>query len=211
VDAGEPCARETKLTLSALLLELADREGSRLSIDEVLAHFGRRAFGAALFIFAVPNLLPLPPGSSTVLGLPLLIISPQLMVGAKSPWLPRAVGARTVDLSVLRAACRKVAPWVERVERLTTRRLAFMFGFPGEIGIGLVCTLLAAILILPIPLGNLLPATAVVILSLSLIQRDGLLAMLGYCAAAASVTVLVLGYRVVIAVFVRLGSMIGLW
>jgi hypothetical protein len=210
LDADEP-GPEADLTLSALLLALAECEGSRLSIEAVLAHFGRRAFGAALFVFAAPNLLPLPPGSSTVLGLPLLIIAPQLMFGAKTPWLPRSVGCRTLDLSVLRAFCRRAAPWVARVERLTTRRLPFMFAGPGVIAIGLVCTLLAAVLLLPIPLGNLLPATAIAILALSLTQRDGVLAVAGHLAAGASVAVLVLGGRVVVAAAMRLGAMTGLW
>jgi hypothetical protein len=56
-----------------------------------------------------------------------------------------------------------------------------MFGRFGEMTIGFVCSLLAAVLILPIPLGNLLPATAIAALALSLIQRDGLLASSATC------------------------------
>jgi hypothetical protein len=208
--AGER-AGEGGPTLSALLLALADRPAPRLSLDEILKHFGRRAFGAALFVFAVPNLLPLPPGSSTALGLPLLLIAPQLMIGAKTPWLPRFLGARTVDVAVIAAACRKAAPWVARIERLSTRRLAFLFTLPGEVAIGLVCTLLAAVLILPIPLGNLLPAIAVALLALGLVQHDGLLLIAGYVMAAVSTTVLVLGGRLVVAALMRLGAMVGLW
>jgi hypothetical protein len=209
--ASGPLADEERLTLSALLLTLADQPGPRLSLDAILKHFGRRAFGAALFVFAVPNLLPLPPGSSTALGLPLLLIAPQLMFGAKAPWLPRFLADRTVDVAVIGAACRKAAPWVARVERLSTRRLSFLFGLPGEVLIGLVCTLLAAVLILPIPLGNLLPAAAVVLLSLGLVQHDGLLLLIGYATAAVSASVLALGGRLAIAAVMRLGAMTGLW
>ena len=71
--------------------------------------------------------------------------------------------------------------------------------------------LLAAVLLLPIPLGNLLPATAIAILALSLAQRDGVLTVAGFLAAAASVAVLVMGGRVVVAATMRLGAMTGLW
>ncbi len=70
-------------------------------------------------------------------------------------------------------------------------RLSFLFGSVGERAIGLVCTLLALVLILPIPLGNILPAVAVSVLSLALVQRDGALAIFGYLLAGLSGSILV--------------------
>ena len=67
----------------------------------------------------------------------------------------------------------------------------------GERLIGLVCTVLALVLILPIPLGNILPAAAVSVLGLALAQRDGALALLGYALAAASASVLVLAAGII--------------
>jgi hypothetical protein len=175
-----------------------------MTVDGIVAHFGRRAFGAALFIFAAPNLLPLPPGSSTVLGWPLLLIAPQLMFGAKEPRLPKRIADHAVETAFIDGVCRRVAPWVARIERVSTRRLGFLFGVPGDILLGLVCTLLAAVLILPLPLGNLLPAIAVTLLGLALVQRDGLLAIVGYVAAAISAAVLIGGGHLVIATLTRL-------
>jgi hypothetical protein len=207
----DPAIDEEDLTLSALLLTLAGNGRPKLSVDEIIAHFGHRAFGAVLFTFALPNLLPLPPGSSTVLGLPLLLIAPQLAFGANDPWLPGALGRRTVDAGVVSAACRRIVPWVRKVETLTTRRFDFMFGAVGDLLIGIVCTALAAVLILPIPLGNVLPALAVVILALSLTQRDGLLTLIGYAAAAISGGVLIFSGHLVVAAVGRLARMIDLY
>jgi hypothetical protein len=194
---------EDELTLSSLLLSLTEHRGDQMTVDGIVAHFGRRAFGAALFIFAAPNLLPLPPGSSTVLGWPLLLIAPQLMFGAKDPWLPKRIANHAVGTSFLDGVCRRLAPWVARIERVTTRRLGILFGFPGDILLGFVCTLLAAVLILPLPLGNLIPAIAVTLLGLALAQRDGLLAIAGYVAAAVSAAVLIGGGHLVIAAVMR--------
>lgn len=196
--------KEDELALSALLLSLTQTSSAQMTVGSVVAHFGRRAFGAALFIFAAPNLLPLPPGSSTVLGWPLLLIAPQLMFGAKDPWLPKRIANHAVETSFVDAVCRRLAPWVARIERVTTRRLGLLFGMPGDILLGSVCTLLAAVLVLPLPLGNLLPATAVTLLGLALVQRDGLLAIAGYVAAAVSAAVLVGAGHLVIAALMRL-------
>lgn len=73
--------------------------------------------------------------------------------------------------------------------------------------IGLICTALAAVLIFPIPLGNLLPATAIAILGLSLVHRDGALAVVGYLTAAISFGVLMLSGQVVMAAVT--GSSLG--
>ena len=198
VDEGQSVPEEESQSLSVLLLTLVDHGSGPLSLDMILAHFGRRAFGAALFILAIPNLLPLPPGSSTVLGLPLLILAPQLAFGSEAPRIPRLLGRQTVDRAALDAVCRRAAPWVKRAEGLTRRRFGFMFGRLGDLAIGLVCTLLAAVLILPIPLGNLLPAAAVAALALSLVERDGVLTLLGYAIAGVSAGVLLLSGHVVL-------------
>jgi hypothetical protein len=64
------------------------------------------------------------------------------------------------------------------------------------------------VLVLPIPLGNLAPGATVAVLALALLQRDGLLALLGYLMAAVSVGLLVLSAGVVAAAVDRLLHMI---
>jgi hypothetical protein len=202
---------EDAVTLSEVLQRLANHPGPTLTVDDLMAHFGPRAFGALLFIFAVPNLLPLPPGSSTVLGLPLLLIGPQLALGANDPWLPNGLRQRTIRTSILASVCRKALPGVKKVERMSSRRLAIVFGGPGDVLIGIVCTLLAAVLILPIPLGNMLPALAIVLLGLSLAQRDGVLALMGHAMAATSAGVLFLSGHLVVQAVGRLSAWISGW
>jgi hypothetical protein len=151
VDEVSDTVADKRLSLSDLLLTLGEGEAETVSVDAIVAHFGRRAFGAVLFIFSIPNLLPLPPGSSTFLSLPLLILAPQLAIGRRKPWIPRWLGGRTVGREALRRMTERLVPWVERVERMTTPRLSFMFGRLGDVAIGVVCTALAGVLILPIP------------------------------------------------------------
>lgn len=188
---------EAHLPLSELLLTVAEGPGGPITLGEIVSHFGPRAFGAVLFVFAMPNLLPLPPGTSTLLGVPLLLIAPQLALGGRKPWIPDRLARQVVDRETIGRVCRRAAPWVKRAEQLTTRRLDLMFGRPGDAAIGIVCTLLSAVLILPIPLGNMLPAAAVSVLSLSLVQRDGVLALFGYALAVLSGGVLVLAANLI--------------
>jgi hypothetical protein len=211
MELSRPVVPETHLPLSALLETLARGAGTGITVGDIVSHFGPRAFGAVLFVFAMANLLPLPPGGSTMLGMPLLLIAPQLALGGRRPWIPARMARQVVDRETIDRASSRAAPWVERAERLTRRRLAFMFGPIGDAMIGIVCTLLAAVLILPIPLGNMLPAAAIVALALSLVQRDGLLTIAGYALAGVSAGVLIVSGELVVAAVHRLGSMTGLW
>jgi hypothetical protein len=194
---------EKAVPLSVLLRTLPDLGGKVVTVGEVIAHFGPRAFGALLFVFALPNLLPLPPGSTTLLGLPLLLFAPQLALGSQQPWLPQRLRTRAFDAAALRKIGTRASVWVERAEALTTRRGAFMFGPLGAALIGIVCTLLAVVLILPIPLGNLLPAFTIAVFGLSLVQRDGLLALVGYALASASAGALVVAANIILALLAR--------
>ena len=161
--------------LSEVLQEVADLPSERISVAELTERFGGRAMGALLLIFGLLCLLPLPPGATTVFGLPLLLLSPQLVWGRHAPWLPQRVRHRMIPIDDMRATLPRVIRWLRRVESFSQPRLTFLFGPVGERLIGVVCTLLAFVLILPIWGGNFLPATAVTVLALSLILKDGVL------------------------------------
>ena len=79
--------------LSVVLLQLAqDRSRSRVSVADLLALLGDRAIGALMFIFAAPNILPVPPGVSAILGAPLLFLAAQWMLGMR-PGCPNWSGS----------------------------------------------------------------------------------------------------------------------
>jgi hypothetical protein len=196
-------------SISAILRELCADPEAEITVGQIVRRFGRRAFGAVLFLFSTPNLLPLPPGSSTVLGAPLVLLAPQVALGVQAPWIPRGLASRKVKGAALAATFGRMLPFVERAERFSRPRLHFMFGPVGDRVIGLVCTLLALVLILPIFGANMLPAAAVGVLSLSLVQRDGVLALIGYLLAIASAGVLVLMAGAVVLAIEKLLQVFG--
>lgn len=189
-------AEEQQKPISVVLRELCAEDDMRLG--DIVDRFGRRAFGSLLFVLAIPNLLPLPPGSSTVLGAPLLLLSPQLALGVHAPWLPKWLEDRTISGAGLSRAFNRLLPWVERIEKISSPRMGFMFGTIGDRAIGIICTVLSFVLILPIPLGNLLPALTIGVLGFALLQRDGLFATAGYILAAFSGLLLYLAADAVI-------------
>jgi hypothetical protein len=187
--------------LSEVLAEIADGAGARISVGELMRRFGGRALGALIFVFGLACFLPLPPGATTIFGLPLLLLAPQLVIGASAPWLPERIKARTLATEDLKRGLDRLIPWLRKAEAISRPRLPMLFGPLGERAIGVACTALALVLILPIPLGNMLPALAVSTLSFSLIQRDGVIAILGYVVTAASAGVLALAAHFIVRSF----------
>lgn len=147
------------------------------------AAFGDRALGALIFVFAVPNLLPLPPGSSALLGAPLLLVAFQLALGRRVLWLPPFLATRTVSRELLLAVTARIMPHLRWVERLLAPRIDVMFSGPAECLMGLAAFVMALVLFLPIPFANALPAAALSLFALGLMQRDGLAVLLGWLVA----------------------------
>lgn len=173
--------------LSELLSDIAeDKSRHRISIADLLIAMKDRAIGALLLIFAIPNVLPTPPGTSTVLGAPLIFLAAQLALGRR-PWLPGFIANRSIARRDFAALMQRAAPWLARAERLLRPRFSVISRPPFEYAIGAICFLLAVILFLPIPLGNMLPALAICVLALGVLERDGVWIVAGLIVAAASV------------------------
>ena len=180
---------DPKATLSSMLQALAqDDSRERISVGDLLEALGDRALAALLFVFAVPNVLPVPPGTSTVLGAPLVFLAAQLAFGRR-PWLPSVMARRTMTRSDFAALVRRISPWLARAERLLRPRAMRLALPPMEYLVGMVCLLLAVVLVLPVPLGNMLPALAISLLALGVLERDGVWIVAGLVAAVASAIV----------------------
>lgn len=161
------------------------------TIGDLANSLGERAFGALMFIFAVPNAIPMPPGTSAILGLPLVILTWQVLVGRQTLWLPEVVRKRRISKEMLHTFVSKVTPIMTKLERVLKPRLGFIVSSDmAERLIGLVAFPLALILFLPIPFGNIPPALAIACLALGLAERDGLAVIVGYALSAASVAIL---------------------
>jgi hypothetical protein len=175
--------------LSVVLFNLAhDFSRERVSVGDLLDELGDRALGALMFVFAVPNVLPVPPGTSAILGTPLVFLAAQMMFG-RGPWLPAIVAKRSLSREDFAALVRRVIPWLVKAEKLLRPRFSALASPPVEYAVGLVCLLLALVLALPIPLGNMLPALAISLLALGMLERDGYWIVAGLAAGVVAAAV----------------------
>lgn len=205
-DARRPRARRQRKKerrLSAVLRELETRPEERFSIHDIVAMFGDRAFSAIMLVFCLLTIVIIVPGSSIITGAPLLLVAAQMLAGRKTLWIPARLGNRTVARSVIGRINARFLRFLRRMERLLQPRLPGMFSPLSIRFLGLVCLLLAVIIVLPIPMGNTGPSLSIALIALAIMTRDGLAAIAGIAIGVGSAIVLVILYGAAIALFLH--------
>jgi hypothetical protein len=151
------------------------------------AHGG--AWQASLLVLlAAPCLLPIP-GVGSVLSLALALLGLMLWLQAPHADLPPRL-ARLARLSLPREGATRslalLARFYEFSHRLTRPRLMLLAGPSARWWLGPMTVVMAVLIFLPIPFGNLLPAISLMLAGVALAARDGLLmlASLGVGAGA---------------------------
>jgi len=191
---GAPQRRRPR-RLSQLFAQIARDADDRVSVASIRDALGDRSFAALLVMFAVFNLIPLPPGASAFLGLPMVIVAAQMMYGSRRAWLPAFVMNRSISAEQFRSVMDWVIPRLVRLERVIRPRYWPFWRRHGDRVIGFIALVMAIVVTLPIPFGNWLPAFATALLGLSLVERDGILLAIGsaFGVAALAVVVSVIG------------------
>jgi len=156
-------------------------EGDRISLTQLTETLGDRAFGLLVLIFALPNIIPMIPGVSTVSGVVIGLVGLQMMVGRHAPWLPSAIGDRSLPRAQLAAMVDRTIGWVAKLERVARPRWTFLTRGLGHVALGAMFVLLGGILALPLSwIGNFPPGVALVVLSIGLLEEDGMLVAAGH-------------------------------
>lgn len=184
---------------SEVIESIGERPGETLCLGEVVETFGQQAFGPVMLFFALVNMMPWPPGGTTLTGAPLLLLSVELAMGRDELWAPRWAERVSIKRPLFRKFNGRLKRGLKLTERLSRPRLPLFTGQVGRVLIGLACTFLSIVLVLPVWGANLLPAVAVGFFSLGVTQRDGLAVIIGWLLTGATVAVLFLAWRVIVA------------
>ncbi len=179
--------------LSAVLRGLAAREGdSKVTIRCIREALAGRSFAAFLIITCLINMLPFPPGSTIVLGIPIVIVAMQMVLGRNTVWLPEFFLKQSLSKKAFEKLTTKIIPALEKLESYVKPRA---WPFPdvksAEKIIGIWALILGIAVILPVPLGNWFPAFACAICGAALSERDGRLLFIGVALGAISIAVLI--------------------
>jgi hypothetical protein len=170
------------IDLETLHARVKDRA---LTLAELKQALKGRGSAMLLILLALPFCFVAIPGLSMPFGIAIGLIGASLAIG-REPGLPRFIMHRrlsTARSAQLLTGAIKVA---RQLERFVRPRFAFLHAGPGMlrlIGLGIVIASLGLMLPLPIPFSNSIPAWAVVLLAMGMMEKDGLCVLLGHLTA----------------------------
>ncbi len=178
----------------------------RLSLNELMERAGGRGPAFLMILLCLLSMIfSIVPGFSTLVGLPLFILSAQMAVGRRQLSLPGWLGRRSFDQQALAQGLYRRMDLLRRAESLVRPRLKVFCSRGSLQAMGVVGTLCAAVLFLPIPLMNFPPTLAVFLMALGVLGHDGLMVLAGFVLAA-----LIVGGLVLVALFLP-EALVGLW
>jgi hypothetical protein len=171
--------------LEALHIRVKDKS---LTLGELKQALKGRGSAMLLVLLALPFCFIAIPGLSMPFGVAICCIGVRMMIG-REPWLPRFIMNRrlsTTRSNQLLTGAIKVA---RALESFVRPRLDFLHAGPTMlrlIGFGIVIASLGLMLPLPIPFSNSIPAWAVVLLAIGMMEKDGLFVLLGHLTVVAT-------------------------
>lgn len=158
-----------------------------LTLRELLAGLGRRAFGMLLFVSALPAFIPIPIGGA-ISGPLAMLIGAQLLIGLRKPWLPEFLAKRGPHRHALRRFDKLISPSLGRLEHLIKPRLTVLLDHRlATLLTGLLLVLLGVLTSLPIPFTNFLFGGLLLLFALALLERDGVLMAVAWVAGSAAI------------------------
>lgn len=179
-DVDVPPGHSHGRSVSAILRQVLDRaEGETITIGEIIGAFGERAFGLVLILFSLPNCVPAPPGLASIIGIPVFIFGIQMALGRPRPWLPRRLREKRVALSTFRKVLDVAEPRLRWIESFCKPRYTGLFGPLGDRLIGVFAILCSLSVMVPIIGSNFPPSIALVIVSIAVMEEDGIILMTG--------------------------------
>lgn len=173
--------KATKKTITTEILEdvVNKTTADKISVNDLMVAMDSGGFGLIMTIFSLPIIIPLPPPFPSLISIPMVVFSFQMMIGCKSPRLPKRLSNLSISRNVLAMMIEKSAPYIRKAESFVRPRLLIFSSRWFHQIIGLFCFIFSMSVLLPMPLSNFIPGMGILIASFGLLGRDGLIILSG--------------------------------
>jgi hypothetical protein len=164
-------------------LLLLRKQANGMTLSEILQILSGKGRLFIVILLSLPFCQPLQlPGLSTPFGIGIAFMGLRMVFG-KHVWLPKSLLSKRIPKKTLLKIIDKALALLNKIRPWIYPRLNWLCHSPiMEIMHGLMIFVLGIFLALPlpIPLTNLIAAWAIFLLSLGILEDDGLLILIGY-------------------------------
>jgi hypothetical protein len=168
--------------IKSLLQRLSEKS---LTLGDILAETSERGFSLVIALLVLPFLFPMPPGLAGPFGAACLLLSVQMILGRRSPWLPKRIANYKFPRSFAQFLLQNLGRLTKVLQKIARPRLAKIAHNPLTWRINGFCiSWLTLLLMLPIPFTNPIPTVGILLLAVATIESDGLLICISYVITA---------------------------
>ena len=161
-----------------------DGQSSHVSLRQILGHIGDRSFTTLILLVGLVLVSPLSaiPGAPTTGMVIITVTTAQYLMGRDHLWLPSILLDRAMPSDKLESAIDWLHKPLGWIDRRTRQRLPFLTHRPMKwlVVLTIMATALPWPILEPLPMVTSIGATAVSLLAIGLVTRDGLFVVLGY-------------------------------
>jgi hypothetical protein len=176
------------------LREAEDKEDVNVRVRDVLEAVGRRSYGPLLLAIGIFSISPatIVPGLTWASAVLAGLISGQMALGRRFPWLPKQILEASAPRRPLLKFIGGARPWARGIDRFIRPRFTFLAAPPLVNLIALLCVF-AALVTIPlgfVPFAPMAPGIAIIMFGLGMTAKDGIVLTLGVAFVAAAVALL---------------------
>lgn len=174
-----------RTTLTGIIdLLIAQAETGSLTLKNVLIVLGSRGHAAFIILFCILLLIPFGffPGSATLLGVGIMIVSVQLVLGSNKLWLPNRLLMKSLPARTMLPWLKKFRNTSQNIDYYTGRRLTWLVTHDMSARLaGVVISMQAIIIIIFgfIP-GASFIALPILCIATGLLVQDGVVFLVSY-------------------------------
>ena len=172
---------------SVMLQRLHDEApADHFTLGWVMGRLSKRSFGMVMLLLA---LVAISPGISIVAGLLLMVLAFQMIAGRSAPTFPRRLTTRPIPTRRLAGLVQRAVPILRVLEKVIHPRWRTPLEITKRLVGAIVLILSATLVLTPIPLGNVVPALVIALISLAYLEEDGALLIIALVVAVIVVIV----------------------
>jgi hypothetical protein len=164
--------KRAHIPTSTVLRELFDDVPSdHFTLDWLLDNLHNRSFGIIMFLLA---LIAMAPGISGLVGLAIAVPAVQMIMGRVRPVFPRHIAIRPLPTRHFVCIVQRAVPMLKYLEKVIRPRWHAPFDLIKRV-VGVIVLLMCALLLVPVPMSQVLPALVIALISLAYLEQDGVL------------------------------------
>lgn len=172
-------SKKNKITTELLEDVINNNISDKISIKDLIVSMKAGGFGLIILLSSLPIIVPLPPPIPSLISIPLIVFSFQMIIGLEYPILPKFLSKIMIKRTILAILVEKSNQFLRKIEKLMKPRMLFLSKGIFERLIGLFILIFSLSILFPFPLTNFLPGIGILIIALGLLSRDGIIILLG--------------------------------